>query len=273
MSINKLHIKKFLKNVKPLDLLLIQGVTNFSTLIMSGSEVMRGNGSFSHCGLIVNREICEKFLIYEERLTAPYRKNPDELFLMEIIVSPVGDLFEKDKDFSVGSRIVPLEEIVGEFIRAGCGVAYCALKDNIYENAIKNDDIKTINQIKEVLFTCYKQYFHKNKTVYDPNIFSLLGTIFPSVRYIRDEIDGAFEFIRDYHPWLFCSEFVCIAYRDLGILKEDIDVQNYLPIDFVHPGKDNEVYSIVKLPPVYLKRIDNKSNCLKTIFTYLFKNK
>jgi hypothetical protein len=76
------------------------------------------------------------------------------------------------------------------------------------------------------------------------------------MRGARDDVDKMFAFVQKNHPWLFCSELVCIVYRRLDILNNDINVQNYLPVDFVQPGAENEVYSIMQLPPIFLKQIE-----------------
>lgn len=94
-----------------------------------------------------------------------------------------------------------------------------------------------------------------DKSIYDLNIFSLLGTIFPSLRHLRDDVDKQFAFISTNHPWLFCSEIICIIYKKLGLLDNDIDTQAYLPVDFMNPKEHNKVNSIMKLPPVFLKQI------------------
>jgi hypothetical protein len=239
-------IKKFMEGLVPLDLILIQGVMPFSKLILNGSELIRGNGQFSHCGLVINKEVCP----------AIHAEDTAKLLLMEVTVS----VMEKTKDietgkFSLGSQIRDLEKVLEELLAEGAGVAVCHLKQNPYTIAKNKQDDFKITCIQMIMDEAYEAYFADNKSVYDLNIFSLLGIIFPSVRYLRDNIDELFAFVRKEHPWLFCSELICIIYKDLGMLEKDIDTQAYLPVDFVDTGKSNAVNSIMELPPVFLKQI------------------
>lgn len=243
---NRKSVKKFIKQLVPLDLILIQGITPFSRLIEGGSELLRGNGQFSHCGLVINKDLCSDVNFQDEKT----------LLFMEVSVS----IGEKAKNletgrFSFGAQVRVLEDVLVEFLDSGAGIAVCHLKHNPYTEAKKSGDVKKIDFIRKTMNDIYMAYFIHDQSVYELNIFALLGTIFPSVRSIRDDLEKRTEFIREEHPWLFCSELVCIIYKDLGLLDNDIDAQAYLPVDFINVGDHNKVNSIMELPPIFLKQI------------------
>ncbi len=240
------QIKNFVDELLPLDLILIRGTTAFAKLIESGSAFMRGNGQFSHCGLVVNREICPSI--------SPVNIESDQQpLLMEVAISTIDETLNLETGrVSLGAQVRDIEKVFEEVLESGGSVAVCHLKKNPYTEALKCNNKLKVEKIKAVLCQEYTRYFANDKSIYDLNIFALLGTIFPSVRHLRDNIDAMFSFVRKHHPWLFCSELACIIYRDLGLLDNNIDTQAYLPVDFVNPGKNNEVFSIMELPPIFL---------------------
>jgi hypothetical protein len=239
-------IDAFLKHVAPLDVILFQGISPFSDLIRNGSELIKGNGDFSHCGLVVTKQICQDIKVEDE----------SQLLLMEITVS----IGEKVKDietgrFTLGSQVRDLRAVLEETSAEGIGSAVCKLRNNPWVQYTESKNLAQLEQINKILCDVYQTYIRDNKSIYDPNLFSLLGTIFPSLRGIRDRVDDMFSFVRSHHPWLFCSELICIVYRNLGLLNQNVDVQSYVPVDFVTPGNDNALYSIMHLPPIFFVQI------------------
>lgn len=254
-----MNIDEFIKTLVPLDLILIQGISPYSDLVRNGSELLRGDGQFSHCGLVINKDICPEI---KTELT--------DLLFLEVTVSTTSKVKNLETGcFSFGAQIRDLKAVLQELIETGCGVAVCHLKNNPYH----------INKEKTrmVLQEVYENYVENDKSIYDLNIFALLGTVFPSVRFLRDSVDRTMHFITKNHPWLFCSELVCIVYKELGLLEPHIDVQDYLPVDFADVG-ENEVSSILELPPVFLKRIHSPTKggavcyficCCTSLFKYI----
>lgn len=250
-------IDDFLGKLNPLDLILVDGITPFSKLIKKGSKLVKGNGQFSHCGLVINKEICPEIDAEVE---------DDYPLLMESTVSIFGEVpdIETGK-FSLGAQIRDLREVIKELLADGGSIAVCHLKKNPYVEAKSQNDEVKIESIKKAIDSIYNTYFEE-KSIYELNIFSLLGTIFPSVRPLRDATDKMMKFITENHPWIFCSELVCIVYRDLDLLEDDIDTQAYLPVDFVssidftNPQKTDVVNSIMDIPPIFIKytSVENK---------------
>lgn len=252
-----MEFDEFISISKPLDIILVRGSTPFSKLIEKGSEISRGYGEFSHCGLIINKDIC------------PDVNSSDEnLLIMEVTVSALDNVtsIETGK-YSFGCQIRDMHDMIKEHLDNGHEVALCKLKNNPYLNSLEEKNNTELTRLRNILNEVHTSYI-THKSIYDPNIFSLLGTIFPSMRGLRDVTEEATEFIRKKHQWVFCSEFICVVYRDIGLLLPDTDVQAYLPVDFVNPGSYNEVNSIMQLPPIFCKaiqQIDSKkeSVCAK----------
>jgi hypothetical protein len=252
-----MDLDAFMDMLNPLDIILVQGTSPFSKLIQSGSSVMRGNGQFSHCGMVINKDICPSINVPDNRL----------LFLESSVNIYDETLDIETGEFSLGTQIRDLRLVLKECLKNGIGIASCPLKNNPYLEAKTEDDKKII---RDAISNIHKNYFVERKSLYELNIFSLLGTIFPSVRQTRDNVDKIFSFVTENHPWMFCTEIICLIYQNIGIVEKNIDIQAYLPVDFVHPGKDNILHSIMKLPPVFLKEINTRSivwqNCFKFFF-------
>ncbi len=249
-------IKKFMNNLVPLDLILIQGTAAFSKLIEKGSKIIRGSGQFTHCGLVINKKICPN-------IKSKYAIKEEELLFMEVTVSIINEVPNIETGgVSLGAQVRILSDVLEELLEQGAGIAVAHLKENPYTQAAARNDNFKIEQICHIISMNYEKYVTGNNSIYDLNLFSLLGTIFPSVRGLRDKIDDITSFIQDKYPWLFCSELICIIYRDLGLLDKNIDVQAYLPVDFVHPGEENVVHSIMELPPVFLRHKKKKCSIL-----------
>jgi hypothetical protein len=245
-----MSVDEFLSKVKPLDLIMIQGYTPYSEIISATSVLSRGNGSFTHCGIVVSNEVCDidisGLCIMESTVTTPDQTR-------DVLT----------QRFSYGAQIRDLKKVIEEILEKGGGIAVCRLKNNPYDS--------NKEEVKKIMTKIYNEYFRENVALYELNIFSLFSTVFPSAKGIRDNIDEFFEFTTEKHPWIFCSEIVCIIYRDLGLLDKDIDVQIYLPVDFVDVGEDNEVNSIFVLPPEYLRKIDIETKILYRCFPIFLK--
>lgn len=247
-------INNFINQLVPFDLLLFQGNFAFSKLISNGSKIIRDNGQFSHVGLVMTQELLPQELLSQEFQS--YNLNTRELLIIEVTVSksenPVNLVTGKP---SLGAQIRILKDVIDEMLENDCGVAACHLKENPYLKAKLNNDDILLQNIKDIVKQEYEEFFIRDQTTFDPNIFSLLGTIFPLLRPIRDTIDGIHSWIHKNHPWIFCAEFVCITYKHLGLIPQDTDEQEYLPVDFVIPDKENDnnvVNSIMHLPPIFL---------------------
>ncbi len=240
MSLGK---QEFIALLEPLDLILVQGVTPFSELIMGGGAALRGNGEFSHCALVINKEICPD-IVLDAHIP------PDTLLLMDVNIA----IFEETKDIesgkiSFGGQIRDLDKLITEWTAHGCGIAVCKLKNNPFTNAIKCGDSDEIINIRHKMSKIYNKYLKMGEaSVYELNIFALLGTIFPQVHDIRNKVNNIQLFL-DEHPWVFCSELVCIIYQELGIIKTSADPETFVPVDFVDS-------SIMQLPPVYMAKLN-----------------
>lgn len=231
------EISEFIDRARPLDLVFIAGDTLFSTLILEGSAYLRGNGEFSHCGIIVNRDLCPRI-----------KTESDDLLLMEVTVSTADHTKSIETgQSSIGGQVRSLRDVLMEYSEKGMRIALGRLKNNPYISGV-NDGVDGADgcDVRSVLCDVYNDYICDDKSVYEPNILALLGTVIPGVRMLRDEVDRLFSDVREKCPWLFCSELICIIYCNLGLLPNDIDKQAYLPVDFIIP--DSQVYGLIEMP-------------------------
>jgi hypothetical protein len=247
-----MNLDIFLDSLKPLDLILVQCTSQFAQIIQAGSKVVKGDGSFAHCGLIIDTNICPSLDVGETT----------DKFILESTCTYFDKTVDAEtQELVFGTTVRRADLVLQEFLENGYGVAKCSLKNNPF---LKGDE-KEKEKIKQVMINIHKNYLVK-KSLYELNIFSLIGALFPSVSPIRDNVEKLTNFVTKKHPWLFCSEFICIIYRDIGVLDKNIDVEKYVPADFSTLERVNLVNSIMHLPPIFLKKINTKSTFWELVF-------
>jgi hypothetical protein len=121
--------------------------------------------------------------------------------------------------------------------------------------------------LREKINSVYKKY---NGVTYDANPLSLLGSLFPALRGLRNITDDILGKFSDANKWLFCSEFAAALYEMVGVITDEtdgvkdgkmLDPRNVVPVDFLGIDADkkgNSLYQpIVNLPPVWFRQARN----------------
>jgi len=210
--------------MNPLDLIFFKGADLISKTVLLAEAINSGNSSFSHVGIVVNKELLNLDLM-----------EPDLLYILESTVSD-GKVLDINEKRVIGVQIRPLQEVVNSYkAESDCSVAYVKLKHNPF---ITNRE-QTISIFRQT----YKNY---SNSFYNMNILHLLSSVFPCLRKPRQVFDKIVHFglttitnnnYFDRHRWVFCSELIAIIYLDLGIIS-NINPETVIPTDFLGTDVD-----------------------------------
>jgi len=223
-----------LENIEPLDLILFRGVDAVSGAIGFFERHKSGRGDYSHAGLAVSREVLDlpclapgKLYVWESTLTA-------ESGFWARFTDKIPDAEGDNVRFGVQLR--DLELVVPAYESSGGKVAWSHF---IGQHPPPEE-------VRKILKRLHDEYGH---AVYDTSFIDLFGVVFPALRKGRDEVDRvkdrrahrisrllerahSYRRVRDTQHRLFCSEWVALVYKRLGVF-EIADPRNVAPVDFI----------------------------------------
>jgi hypothetical protein len=265
-EINK-TIDEFLYNVRPLDLLVFKSGDNVSKLIRYLQKIKTGSGSISHTELAISKRYCPEIRTLE--------KNPnlDKLYSWGSTMSgPLNDgVYNAETGESAfGVQIRSLKELARSYLEnKGANIGVCKLLINpidfnygypLYENityenseeSAQNEFDNRIKKLKSDLSKTYLKYYNVN---YDANLLSLFASIFPKLRIFRNKTEIMIGKFTNIDKWIFCSQLVCLIYKEIGIIDYYVDDRNVLPVDFLgfEADKDGISDPICNTNPQWIK--------------------
>lgn len=240
--------KTIASQIRPFDLIAFRGGDVISDLIEAMQKYELGTGTFSHVGMAVTSELLPSCLVDGKLFVLV----PGKVYIMESTFTyNVPGFTESAPDVTTGKgffgvQLRDLEQVIPIYItNEKTKVAWCSLIDNPWDS-----------QSKEELSEKFQKVFDEfNHRFYEMDFLSLLAAMFPSLRLIRNMKDKLtrklFKLLGKYHlsdsGWQFCSELVATIYQTFGILPENFDPKDVLPIDFF--GYDNDgIPALVKTP-------------------------
>jgi hypothetical protein len=246
------------KNIlKPFDLIQFKGTEIVSGLIGYLESKTLGYGEFTHCGIIVTSDILPNITELKK----------DRIYVFESIMSHsllgitdgVPDVITGTGKF--GCQIRDFEDVLkGYMSKDGALIALCSLINNPWDNLEKRSEL--IKKMQNV-------YHTYGSRMYDVNILSLGGAIFPRVRPIQNFFNKLFSISRSIRKkicpccfnqdkpddggilgWVFCSELVAHVYQVLGIISSDKNPAHFVPVDFM--GYDKDGCPKIVNDPIYI---------------------
>ena len=246
--------------ILPFDLIAFRGGDIISGIIAKLENNQVGMDAFSHVGIAVTSDILPKMNLISGRIyifesTLSYNI-PGETDGVPDVITGSGEL---------GVQLRDLEEIIPRYITdEKCHVAWCKLINNPYERKERESDedlkFRRIN-ISKKFSKIFKRYHGR---MYEMDLISLFGSIFPRVRKLRTAQDDICNLIKkfwgsndpDSGPvgWQFCSELVANIYQAFGLISKDFDTKDVIPIDFF--GCDEDGLPILVQSPVFIKDWD-----------------
>jgi hypothetical protein len=239
--------------IQPLDLILFQGADFVSQAIRKVELKTRGDGDFSHVGLVVTSDILPdvKELV------------PGRLYVWESTFSgQIGSIY-KDSVLNAetgkgtfGVQIRDLEEVITAYeATPNAKVAWGHLQKNPWRLA------STKQSLIETMRGLHAKF---SQRVFDAQVMDCCAAAFPCFRPARNlfqkiEIQGhtiltSLKFIKKGNSllnpasWLFCSELVASIYQGFGILPVEKDPRDFTPVDFI-AGKSPVIDSILYIKP------------------------
>lgn len=121
----------------------------------------------------------------------------------------------------------------------------------VYEKCVET---KKYKQIQKEIKYIYEIYGNR---IYNASALDLLSALYPALRPLRSLkykllkiLAKLFRNKKIEQHSLFCSQFVAIIYSRLGIIDKNIDIKNFVPVDFLgcdEDGQKNIVSNIFKI--------------------------
>jgi len=205
--------------ISPLDLIFFRGRNVISGAIAYFECRTTGRCDYTHVGLVINSEICPDITQLEK----------GKWYIWESVVS---QRLDKGRPPDVvsgkgrsGVQIRDLKDVIQEY------------KGDVAWSKLTNNPCDDLNRIIRKIRQLYDQHGQRN---YDYNCLSLLSSVCPKLRPLRNafgKITGSSvlgdKSMRGHKitQWMFCSEFVAVIYRGLGLI--DVDPRNVIPVDFL----------------------------------------
>lgn len=251
-SLEKVPYSEIENLIKPLDLLLFRGGDFVSGAIRYLQNKMLGNGTFSHVGIVVTRELMPWLKVLE----------PGEKYVWESTMSiPIGNMVDGVPDIESGKgkfgvQIRSLRDVVESYTneKSGALVSWGALNNNPWKQTENH------KQIKKIVRRLHREVGCKT---YELNFLELAASLFPFLRKFRNKAEWiedvgygilrSFKIVEDNggDAFYFCTELVAYILQELGVISSHIKPNEVVPMDFL--GYDREgMESLVDNDPVIL---------------------
>jgi hypothetical protein len=227
-DISESEIEHVMESIRPLDLILFSGNTILSKTIKMVERKKYGIGNVSHIGMVI------------DKLVLPHIKqiNDYKMYIWESTSSKCAitgkhklkDIFNKSR---FGVQIRDLEQVVTCYINSGGRVFWGKLKNNptkIRENETEREYQDRI----EILNTKFKMIYDVfGKSSYNLSLIDLGASVYGWMRPLR-KLKNYIQRKRKNKPCpLFCSEFIAIIYKEIGVIDDNVEPQNIVPVDFL----------------------------------------
>lgn len=209
---------KYIKNnMRHLDLILFKGAGLFSEAISLTEQILLRNGSFTHCGIVIDPKYMpilrdlnidkNKLYIFESTLSG-FHHSPQDI---------------QNRDF-FGCQIRDLEAVITSYDKPkNTKIAWAKLKQNPL-------DFMTTQKIEQISDSSYTDY---NYVPYDYSPDNLCYAACPN---FCDKCSCLCLFrhcIFKKNDKMFCSELVVNLYQKFGLLK-DIDSESVTPTELLY---------------------------------------
>lgn len=235
--------------IKPLDCIFFKGTDVVSQTISSVEKIFLGSGDWTHIGLVVSKSLIPSLNVKD-----------NEMYIWESTMSTNNKLILENNTLDAesnsgvfGVQVRKLKDVVSKDMKNGVTVGWGKLINNPIdkkENEKNDEYLERISSLRKSLNILHSKYYHKS---YAKNIFRLAGALSKCLYPCRSKCCIG-------NDWVFCSQFVSIVYKEIGVLGLDIDTETVLPQDIATPElseeKFNPIIEKVKiLNPTLLQQI------------------
>lgn len=251
-----INLNEYALNPVPLSLIAFKGGDVVSGMIRALQKWYIGFDEFSHVGLLITKDCCpfinelEKGRIYVWESTISY--------------TPLGigdgvlDVVSKEKRFGV--QIRDLEELYPKYTSDKAKIALCELTSNPWSVMPGDSKEKIQKRRKKIINILYRVYKKYKDARYEFNPIQLGASIFPCMRGLEKGLNSVMvngvptltnKMGLNRDDQVFCSEFVAIVYKKLGVIPSNVDTFRVVPGDFFGMDADKEngiPYRVVNTP-------------------------
>jgi hypothetical protein len=232
-NIKSCYIDDVITEIKPLDLILFSGNSLISKTIKIIEKGKYGIGNISHVGVVVDhtlfpdlKEMSEyKLYIWESTSS---KCNPEESMLETI--GSFKNVF--------GVQIRDLEKVIMCYNNSEGKVFWGKLKNNPLKRKHGETENDHQNRLNVIISKIQDIYIKYGSSSYNFSCINLSASIYPWMRPLRNIKSYINKKIIKYRSrkkkkeYLFCSEFVAIVYKELGVIS-DVEPKNITPVDFL----------------------------------------
>jgi len=256
-EIARAAVREFMKNIRPLDLLVFHGSGTISNVIAELEAATTGDGTITHVEVAITREICPQIKKISKKLVTNVADTDTTMFSWGSTMSAGGGVcnLENGKP-TFGVQIRVLEDLLVKYYHseyANAGV--CRLINNPADADTPMDK----SALSHRLGVCYAATHGR---LYNANPAALLGSMFPAIRPLRnvtDRVLGHFD-----SKMLFCSELAAHIYIACGVITDATDgvvdgkilnPADVVPSDFLGGDADHGLVKRICNDPIWLKNI------------------
>lgn len=271
---DNLHTYESIKSqILPFDAMFFRGSDLCSDLISVLEKYQVSSGLFTHIGVVVTKDILEKCKVDN----GYFELEKDKIYLLESTFSYTNSIagITTGGDVTtgkgkIGVQLREAEKVIPNYIfNEMTKVAFGPLINNPYRRTLEDTDDSLSERRKQLKekFTLFFEDYHQR--LYEINAIGLLSAIFPSLRLLRDTRDKIYEKLwKKIHKKAtqtpivnlqFCSELVGNVYQLIGVISNEFNTKNILPMDFF--GQDYDRLPLIIKDVYYIKDWDlpNKS--------------
>lgn len=217
------------RHIRPLDCIFFQGTEFVSKTIIQIEKLTLGIGEWSHVGIVVNKEVMPSLKVKD-----------DDLYVWESTISSRNKLISEDPTLDAesnspvfGVQIRKLKDVINNGLKSGVKIGWGKLINNPIDR-FKDEDEKIfelrLKVLQDTLDKVHKENYHRP---YTKNICRLLAAMFTCCSCCRH--DCCFG-----EDWRFCSQFVSVVYKAIGVLSDVIDPETVVPQDIATPEVSEE---------------------------------
>jgi hypothetical protein len=246
--------------IKPYDLIAFRGGDLVSDFISYLEKKTIGVGFFTHVGMAVTSDILPSCIVDDHEFVLEEGKVYllESTFTYSVLGVSDGIPDVTTDKCMIGVQLRDLEVVIPHYIVSDkTKVAWCPLKKK-YRKKIQDG---YLNQESGFFTELFHEYHNR---YYEMDAIGLLGSMFPSMRGLRDERNKIYKkmykILQRWHivnpdnegpaGWQFCSELVANIYLAIGVLN-NIDPKDVLPVDFF--GYDLDGIPALVDDPCYIR--------------------
>ncbi len=234
--------KDIYPRIKPLDLIFFASSDPVSGAIRLIQRFTLGQGSWSHVGVVVNKRILP---------CIQNAKSEDHLYIWESILSLSEDsiipLINKDPQFLLndvesgegvfGVQLRDLHEMIQLFHKNEANkIGWGRLLDNPTVRKEDEDPLTFAQRqafIRQQMTELHRS--HANRS-YELNPLHLVIAIFPCLGGFLRKL----KCVGKGKAHVFCSEFVALVYKKLGLIGSDVNESHIVPMDLANAFLSDE---------------------------------